>query len=148
MLLHYFKTVIRNLTKQRLNSAINILGLSLGLGISLLIWIFVIHQLSFDRFFSDYSRIYRVNTTVEAGQGEPRTVPRTMFFLAQEAYDNLPQIESFCRFTTFWASPEVIIDDKPATLSGILLGDENFFSIFDFAFLAGMHQILCLIQWI
>jgi putative ABC transport system permease protein len=72
MVFHYFKTLIRNLQKQKITSGINILGLALGLAISLLIWMFVLHQVSFDRFLDDHERIFRIHSTVTLGQGDPQ----------------------------------------------------------------------------
>ncbi len=137
MFYHYIKTVFRNLEKQKLNSAINILGLSLGLAIALLIGIFVIHQLSYDKFIEDHERIYRIHSSAELGQGEPQTLPSAMFPVAEIAEKDLPEVEGFVRMTSYYSSPEIIIDDEVTTLSGIIFADSTFFSMFNFELLAG-----------
>ncbi|MEQ8576901.1 MAG: ABC transporter permease, partial [Fulvivirga sp.] len=60
MLISYFKIAIRNLLKQKLFSVINILSLAVGLTCSLLLFLFVHDELSFDKFNSKGDSIYRV----------------------------------------------------------------------------------------
>lgn len=60
MFKNYFKVAIRNLNKNRVFAFINILGLSLGLTISLIVFMFVKHELSYDKHNKDYQNIYRM----------------------------------------------------------------------------------------
>lgn len=60
MLKNYFKVAIRNLNKNRVFALINILGLSLGLTVSLIVFMFVKHELSYDKHNDDYQNIYRM----------------------------------------------------------------------------------------
>jgi len=137
MFQHYLKTLQRSFQKQRINSLINILGLALGLGITLLIWIFVLHELSYDKFITDHDRIYRIHSRAALGQGDPQVLPTAMFALGETIMRDYPGVENLVRFTTFYSSPEVVFLDEVTTLSGIMFGDEHFFSVFDFEFLAG-----------
>jgi putative ABC transport system permease protein len=61
MFRNYFKISIRNLYKQKLYAAINIGGLAVGLSCFILIFLFVQHELSYDRSYENADRIYRVN---------------------------------------------------------------------------------------
>jgi putative ABC transport system permease protein len=61
MLQHYLKIATRNLLKQKLYTTINILGLAIGLASCVLIILFVMEHLSFDKFHQQADRIYRVN---------------------------------------------------------------------------------------
>jgi putative ABC transport system permease protein len=137
MLGHYIKTIFRNLAKQKVNSAINILGLSFGLAISLLIWVFVLHQLSYDKFISDHNRIYRIHSHVTLGQGDPQVIPTVMFPIGEQAFNDFPEIENFVRFTSYYISPEIVVEGAVTTLTGIMFADSTFFTIFDFPFLEG-----------
>ncbi|PWT98469.1 MAG: cell division protein FtsX [Bacteroidetes bacterium] len=67
MLKNYLKTAIRNLWKNKGFSALNILGLSIGLATCLLITFYVIDELSFDRFNKKAERIYRVDADIQFG---------------------------------------------------------------------------------
>jgi len=60
MLVNYFKTAWRNLTKNRIFSLINIAGLSLGMAACLLIVQYVSFELSYDQFNKNAANIYRV----------------------------------------------------------------------------------------
>ncbi len=59
MIKNYFKIALRNLLKYKLYFTINLIGLSLGLGISMLIFLFVQHENSFDDFHLNKDRIAR-----------------------------------------------------------------------------------------
>ena len=64
MLRNYFKTAVRNLWKNKGFSAINILGLAIGLATCLLILIYVKDELSYDRWNVNANRIYRVDNDI------------------------------------------------------------------------------------
>lgn len=60
MVRNYFKLALRNIMKYKFFSAINILGMSIGIAAFLLILLYVVHELSYDRFHADADRIYQV----------------------------------------------------------------------------------------
>ncbi|MFC2096114.1 ABC transporter permease [Bacteroidota bacterium] len=60
MIKNFFKTAIRNLFRQKAYSLINLLGLSIGIASFVIILIYVQHELSYDKFFKDSDRLYRV----------------------------------------------------------------------------------------
>ncbi|MEM9648790.1 MAG: ABC transporter permease [Bacteroidota bacterium] len=62
MFKNHFKIAWRNLTKRKVFTAINILGLAIGFGSSILIYLFLNYHLSFDKFHKNADRIYRVVT--------------------------------------------------------------------------------------
>src|ERR1044071_3768291 len=93
MITNYFKIAWRNLFKHKAYSMINIAGLAVGIAASLLIFIVVRYELSYDTFQPNYERIYRVVTsskTVDGGENHNPGVP-------SPAYDALkndfPQFE-------------------------------------------------------
>ena len=65
MFKNYFKTAFRNLRKNKLYTAINIFGLAVGLTACLLIGLYINHELSYDKFNKNASRIVRA--TMEYG---------------------------------------------------------------------------------
>ncbi|HEY4109350.1 ABC transporter permease [Puia sp.] len=67
MLKNYFKTALRSLWKSKGFSAINIVGLAIGLATCLLILIFVMDELSYDRFNTQADRIYRLDGEIKFG---------------------------------------------------------------------------------
>jgi putative ABC transport system permease protein len=63
MFKNYLKIALRSIQKQKLNSFLNIVGLSVGITCSLLIILHVKHELSYDRYFPKADRIYRLIDT-------------------------------------------------------------------------------------
>ena len=62
MFKNYFKTALRNLTRNKVYSFINITGLSLGLACSMLIILYVKDEVSYDRFHKNVTQIYRITS--------------------------------------------------------------------------------------
>ncbi len=67
MLRNYFKTALRNLWRNKGFSAINIIGLSVGLATCLLIVLYVVDELSYDRWNKKADRIYRLDAEINFG---------------------------------------------------------------------------------
>jgi putative ABC transport system permease protein len=70
MIRNYIKTAVRTLTKNKGFTAINVLGLALGLAACLLIVFYVFDELSYDRFNIKADRIFRVNNNIKFGGNE------------------------------------------------------------------------------
>ena len=64
MLKNFFVTALRNLTRNRVFSFINISGLSLGLACCLLIFLYAKDELSFDRFQRNSRDLYRITCMI------------------------------------------------------------------------------------
>lgn len=60
MLKNFLKITLRNLVKNKLYSTINIFGLSIGIVCSILIWLWVADELSFDKFLPKYKKLFQV----------------------------------------------------------------------------------------
>ncbi|WP_111612043.1 ABC transporter permease [Algoriphagus yeomjeoni] len=61
MLKNYLKILLRNTRKSPLYMFINVFGLAVGMAVSILIFLFVQHELSYDRFHGNADRIVRVS---------------------------------------------------------------------------------------
>ncbi|AFK03712.1 protein of unknown function DUF214 [Emticicia oligotrophica DSM 17448] len=72
MIRNYLKIAWRNILKNKLYSFINIFGLAIGLTCFLLITLYVVDELSYDRQFKDAERIYRINSDIKFGGAEQR----------------------------------------------------------------------------
>ena len=64
---NYFKTAWRSLRKNKIFTILNIAGLSIGLACSLLIALYVLDELSYDRFNTRADHIYRIDEQVKFG---------------------------------------------------------------------------------
>lgn len=63
MIQNYFKIAIRNLLKNRVYSGINLLGLATGMGVTLMIGLWIWDELTFNQNFQHYDRLAKVMTT-------------------------------------------------------------------------------------
>lgn len=70
MFANYLKTAFRNLLKNKGFTALNVLGLTLGLATCLLIVLYVLDEVSYDRYNEKADRIYRINNLVKFGGNE------------------------------------------------------------------------------
>ena len=99
MIKNYFKIALRNLRKQRFYSLINILGLAIGLAVCLLITLFVLDELSYDRYHEKADRIQRVHISYslggKEGHGAVAAAP-----LAQTMVETYPEVENAVRLRT------------------------------------------------
>jgi putative ABC transport system permease protein len=64
---NYLKTAFRNLLKNKGFTALNVLGLTLGVATCLLIVFYVLDEVSYDRYNEKADRIYRINNMVKFG---------------------------------------------------------------------------------
>ncbi|MDN3492575.1 ABC transporter permease [Winogradskyella bathintestinalis] len=92
MLRNYIKLAWRNLKSNRLFSIVNILGLSIGLATTIILFLFILNERSFDKMYANKDRIYRVllNTTrddIETWASAPSA-------LGPELKANIPDIEN------------------------------------------------------
>lgn len=96
MLENYLKIAWRNLRKHKFYTFLNIFGLSLGLASCLLITLYVVDELSFDRSFDHAERIYRVNADIRFGGADMSlaVAPDPLAFTLKKDY---PQIEQVVR---------------------------------------------------
>jgi putative ABC transport system permease protein len=137
MLRNYLKTALKNIFRRKSNTWINILGLSLGLSITMLIWMHVLYERSYDRFFNDYNRVFRVQNTMDIWGEESITIPTTMFAVAEWVLDQVPEVEQATRFTNFLPNAVLRIGDQIIHTPMIAGADSTFFDLFNFNFLAG-----------
>ncbi|MEX2234656.1 MAG: ABC transporter permease [Cyclobacteriaceae bacterium] len=136
MLRNYVTIAFRNVAKNKVFSAINIFGLSIGLAACLLIFQFVSFELSYDRFHDHFDRIYRVtNDRFQNGkliQHGTITYPTIGPTMAKD----FPEIEMYTRLMPS-GDLNVRIDDKDFRGDRCHFADEHFLSVFRFSLLAG-----------
>src|ERR1700746_470515 len=120
MFRNYIKTAFRNLTKNKLYSGINIIGLTIGLTACLLIGVFITHELSYDRFNKNSKRIVR--TTMEyKSAGTINTTATTGTKVGPQFKRMFPSIEEYAR--TFISHNIVRAGDKIFDEPRILYAD-------------------------
>jgi putative ABC transport system permease protein len=135
MLKNYFVTAVRILLRQKAYSIINIFGLTLGITCSLLIILYIVDELNYDRFHPDGGRTFR---TIFLGklQGQEFITATTGSPLAEALQSDVPQVESTVRLFKRSTYP-VRYEDKSFTEKRYLLADSNFFQFFNFPLITG-----------
>lgn len=133
---NYLHTIIRGVWKNKVFSAINILGLALGLACSLLMLLYVQHEFSYDQHHDNFDRIYRV--TIEGVlAGNEIEANSTPYPMAAVLPNEFPEIETAARFRRFFQDTLVSIQDLQFQEPEVFHTDPQFFDIFSFNFLAG-----------
>ncbi|GAB4046654.1 permease prefix domain 2-containing transporter [Spirosoma litoris] len=136
MIRNYLKIAWRNLLRHLGFSAINLIGLSIGLTCCLTIYLFVQDEFSYDRFQANADQIYRVvNQRVAEGKQNQFAVTPPAYGPALKA--NFPEVQQMVRLYALANKSLITYRDKKFFESDILLADSTFFDLFDFQFLQG-----------
>jgi putative ABC transport system permease protein len=133
MLRNYLKVALRYLMRHKEYTAINILGLAVGITCCVLIMLFVRSELSYDAFHSKSDRLYRM-WQHEKYQGEDFISTVTPLPMAQALQSNFAEIESTCR--VFQLNPIVKVQQQSFT-EDMRMVDSSFLRLFDFDLLQG-----------
>jgi len=135
MLTNYLKTTLRNLRHHAVYTAINILGLTVGMAVCLLIVLFVMYEYRFDSMHSNADRIYRINEIQTFGGAIPQHVALSMYTMGPGLQDEFSEIEAFSRFIE---GPDILeYENEIHMLDKTFLVDPAVFDIFDFELLYG-----------
>ncbi|MGZ3821321.1 MAG: ABC transporter permease [Mucilaginibacter sp.] len=97
MIRNYIKTAFRSLVKNKGFTAINVLGLALGLATCLLIVFYVFDELSYDKYNVNIDRIYRLNNDIKFG-GNENSYSESPAPTAAALKADFPEIEQVTRF--------------------------------------------------
>jgi putative ABC transport system permease protein len=125
------KLTFRNIKKHMIHSFMNISGLSIGLACSLLIMMWVQHELSYDRFHENADRLYRVVYSSDDGDLHGSYLPGP---LAAYLREHFPEFNSTTGFRPWEA--KIAFDNKSFSSIGSYV-DPSFFSMFSFPFEKG-----------
>ena len=140
MLQNYLKIAFRNLVRNKVYSFINILGLSLGMAVAMLIFLFVSHEISFDKFHVNGDRIYMIMEKVTVGESSG-TVNTQSSKLASILKENNADVEDFTRIHKYYNKKIVIKNPEEQTLrfseNNIMFVEPSFFLLFDFQLIEG-----------
>ncbi len=135
MIKNLFKHSLRSLKKQKGYVFINILGLAIGIACSLIITLFVFHQLSYDQYHVKKDRLYRLVLDGKIGDQEVY-VSSTAAVIGPTIVNDFPEVESICRLNTFG---ETIVknEDDIFTITDFAEVDSTFFELFSISLLKG-----------
>jgi len=140
---NYFITAIRNVSRNRTYSLINLTGLTLGLVCCMLIFQFVIYENSADKFHENFDRLHRVVFKVADGGATADVQAQISYGAGQAFKDEIPNVENFARIRADFfqegptASYTLGEDRKIFKDIKSILVDPSFLEVFSFEFVSG-----------
>ena len=139
MIKNYFKTAFRSLQHNKLFSAINIFGLAIGISASLVIFLIVQYDFSFDKFEKDHDRIYRVVTKVND------EVPFVMANSLQNEVTGLDVVAPFIRWRDYDLKVSIPKPGSPRpsvfkNQEKTIFADQEYFKLISYKWLEGSPE--------
>jgi putative ABC transport system permease protein len=133
---NYFRVTIRNISKNKAFNAINMAGLAIGLASAIFIILYIINETSYDKFNERAKDIYRLYISGKMA-GEEFTGAWNSPVAGPTFYEQIPEIENFCRFDFYgnmllWVEP-----DNKFLEESVMLADSTFFEVFSIQLLEG-----------
>lgn len=135
MLYSYFKTALRSLSRNKLYTGINAIGLAFAIAISLLIFLYIINEANFDSFHSKKDRIYHITEVTEYADATDFS-GATPYPLAKAIRLEYPDLENVTQIHYNYQGM-VQANDSKFDENIILFADEHFFDVFDFEVIVG-----------
>ncbi|MFC1514222.1 ABC transporter permease, partial [candidate division KSB1 bacterium] len=136
MFRNYLKIAYRNILNHKGYSFINIFGLAIGIACCIIIMLWVLDEISFDKFNKNIDNIYMVNQTQYYANGDERTSYITPGALAAGLKDNYPEFKETVRF---FKPGEVMMTfgNKKFFETDLAGTDPAFFDLFSFNLIMG-----------
>ncbi|PHN02248.1 ABC transporter permease [Flavilitoribacter nigricans] len=130
MLKNYLKIALRSFRKQKLTSAINIIGLSIGIACAGLGFVFIQHELSYDRFHDESEKIYWLSASIQ----NKINISSTPAPLSPELAANFPEVSEAFRLENH----DILVrSGNEFFREEAHFVDPNFFSFFSFELVEG-----------
>ena len=129
MIKNYFKTAWRNLWRNKVFSAINIFGLSIGLACCILMFLFIQHELSYDKFNVNAKNIYRI-FSIPVDSKDKKELAVTPAPWAPLMKKDYPEIKEYVRLLR---DEKMVIGQKGEQHfyeKDIFYADSTFFNVF------------------
>lgn len=138
MIQNYIKLAFRHLMANKLASGINILGMSIAIGMCITVYLFLVGLLTADHFHANSEHIYMAEYTLE-NEGEMETWGIAPALLAPALETQFPQVERAVRVENEWVkvyAGQDVFEEK------FSFADTAFFSMFSFPLLEGKPAVL------
>jgi putative ABC transport system permease protein len=144
MIKNYFMIAFRSLSRHKLLTAINVIGLSIGISAALVIYLIVNFDLSFDKFHHDGDRIYRVVTN-STYQGQAGFNSGTMGPMSEAVKTQVTGIDRIVPFYTFYnlnisVSGKANGNTQFKNQNYVVLANDDYFKVFNYKWLAGASK--------
>ena len=141
MFKNYLKVAFRSLNKNRVYATINILGLALGLAITILVFMFIKNETSYDTHWEGSERIYRTGIKADM-MGQKMDAPISPSPMANAFRTEFTEVESATRMQA--SRQEILVrnNETKIYIKDVVLADSLFFKVFDYEFIQGNSSAL------
>lgn len=129
MIRNYLKTAIRSLLRNRVFSLIKISGLSIGLTVCVLIFLYTKDEVSYDQFHENKSQLYRIIQNFQVGNDQPQTIGITNAVVGASFANEIPEVKQCIRIT---GTNVTVKRNNSVFVEKSLFTDERFLSVFTF----------------
>ncbi|MCD4729740.1 MAG: ABC transporter permease, partial [Bacteroidales bacterium] len=134
-MMHFLRTFLRNFSHNRLYTAINVIGLAIGLACFTFIMLFILDELSYDKYNKDFKNIYRIEADITISD-KNQQVAKSSFAIGPTFKKEFPEVEEFVRFRSVDNS-FLQYGDKQFYEDLLFYADSSVFNVFDHQFIFG-----------
>ena len=134
--MNLIKSVLRSLYRFKYYTLLNLFGLILGLSCSLVLFLYVRFEFSYDEFHRDKERIFRVSEILTSPQ-KKEMYPVVRIPVGPDMKEAFAEIEDFTRVTLNSQGKLLKFGDKSISIKKSLYTDANFFHFFSFGLKLG-----------
>ncbi len=148
MFRNYWKTAFRQIIRHKSFSAINILGLAVGLAACLLLFMVVRYEMSYDRFLPGYERIYAIPTQDKSADDVSYTsgIPEPALHALRLEF---PQVTIGSLISSYGSQVTVLKEsegtgsnEKYIESTGLFFADPEWFEVFPYTWVSGGPETL------
>ena len=136
MFKNYFKIALRNLWKHKGFSIINIIGLAMGLACFIMIAMYVVDELSYDKYNDKAERIYRINSDIRFG-GTDLIMAVSADPIGATLKKDYPQVEEYTRIYASSGSKLIKKGNDYINEDRVANADSTLFDVFTFPAITG-----------
>ena len=137
MLKNYLKIALRNLARHKGYAFINIMGLAVGIAASVLVMLYVVDEIGYDRFHAHADRIHRI-TADWSNRGDSKIHQLgTPWILAKTIRDKYPQVEALTQVTGPLGDVVLRKGELALKETEVFAADASFFDVFSFPLVKG-----------
>ncbi|MBL6444900.1 ABC transporter permease [Fulvivirga sp. 29W222] len=141
MIKNYLKITFRNIMRNKLFAAINILGLSVSLACCLLLFLYTSEQLSYDQHHG--KRLLRVTSHLTQKSGEAINIGSSSMPIAPVIESEIPEIKNSIRIlmpTLFGSKDLISYEDEAFYIDGGMVTEPDFFDVLKYKFVKGSAE--------
>ncbi|HSG67796.1 MAG TPA: ABC transporter permease, partial [Bacteroidales bacterium] len=136
MLRNYIIIALRNLSRQKGYAVINITGLAIGLATCMLIMLYIVHELSYDKFFNEHEQVYRIAVRATIS-GDHLDVAVSSNPMGGKMVEEFPEVLLSSRILPNSQTVFFTIDDRSFYNEGLYYVDSTFLDIFSYNMIMG-----------